>query len=227
VITGGAESTVTQISIATFGNLKALSRNDGEPTTVSRPFDRARSGFVMGEGAGIIVLEELEHAKARGAMIYAIIGGYGQTCDSYHKTAPDPTASQATRAMQHAMRMAELEPEDIDYINAHGTSTISNDPMETLAIKKALGDHAWKTCVSSTKSMTGHLIGAAGAVEAIVAIQSIRDSVVPPTLNLDEPDAECDLDYIPHEARDRKVQNVLSNSFGFGGHNAGVIFSAP
>lgn len=227
MITGGAESTVTAISVATFGNLKALSRRDGDPTKVSRPFDRDRNGFVISEGAGIVILEELEHARKRGAPIYAIVSGYGQTCDSYHKTAPDPTATQATRAMRQAMGMAEVNPEDVDYVNAHGTSTISNDPMETLAIKKALGPAAYETVISSTKSMTGHLIGAAGAVEAIVVIRAMAEGVVPPTINLDNPDSECDLDYIPHEARSRSVKVAMSNSFGFGGHNSVVVFKAP
>jgi 3-oxoacyl-[acyl-carrier-protein] synthase II len=227
MIAGGAEATITPISLATFSNLKALSRADGDPTKICRPFDRDRSGFVMGEGAGVLVLERLEHARRRGAEVLAILAGYGQTCDAYHKTAPDPTGDGAARAIRQALKGAGLAPGDIDYINAHGTSTISNDPMETLAIKKALGDHAHRAAVSSTKSMTGHLIGAAGAVEAIVSIQALRTGVVPPTINLDEPDPECDLDYVPHTARERRVNVALSNSFGFGGHNAAVIFRNP
>jgi 3-oxoacyl-[acyl-carrier-protein] synthase II len=227
VVSGGTEAALTPLSIATFGNLKALSRCDADPKTVCRPFDRGRSGFVMGEGAGVLILEELEHAKRRGARVHAILAGYGQTCDSYHKTAPDPTAAQASRAIVLALRMAGIPAEEIDYVNAHGTSTISNDPMETMAIKKSLGEHAYKTAVSSTKSMTGHLIGAAGAVEAIVTIQSIRTGVIPPTLNLDDPDPECDLDYVPHQARRRSVRVALNNTFGFGGHNAAVVFVAP
>lgn len=227
VITGGAESTVSEIAIATFGNLKALSRQPGDPRQVCRPFDRDRSGFVMGEGAGILVLEDLEHARRRGATIHAIVAGYGQTCDSYHKTAPDPTATEAMRAMRQAMVMARVDPSDVDYINAHGTSTVSNDPMETLAIKRALGPAAYDTVISSTKSMTGHLIGASGAAEAIISICAIAEDVVPPTINLDNPDPDCDLDYVPLEARSLPVKVALSNSFGFGGHNASIVFKAP
>jgi 3-oxoacyl-[acyl-carrier-protein] synthase II len=227
MIAGGAEATVTPMSLATFGNLKALTRSQGDPTKACRPFDRDRSGFVMGEGAGVLVLESIEHARRRGAKILGLVAGYGQTCDSYHRTAPDPTGVGAARAIQQALRMSGLRPEDIDYINAHGTSTISNDPMETQAIKRALGDAAYKTAVSSTKSMTGHLIGAAGAVEAIVCVEALQHGIVPPTVNLDNPDPECDLDCVPHQARRKRVRAALSNSFGFGGHNAAVIFAAP
>ena len=179
MLAGGAEATVTPISVATFGNLKALSRAGGDPTKVCRPFDRDRTGFVIGEGAGVLVLESLEHAKSRGAEILAFVAGYGQTCDSYHRTALDPTGGGAARAIRQALQIAELNPDDIDYVNAHGTSTISNDPMETRAIKTALGEAASSVAVSSTKSMTGHLIGAAGAVEAIVAVQAMRTGVIP------------------------------------------------
>jgi 3-oxoacyl-[acyl-carrier-protein] synthase II len=227
MIAGGSEATVTPIAIATFGNLKALSRSEGDPEKACRPFDLERSGFVIGEGAGVLVLESIEHAKRRGAEILSLIAGYGQTCDSYHRTAPDPTGGGAARAIQQAFKVARLNPERVDYINAHGTSTISNDPMETRAIKTALGDAARKTTVSSTKSMTGHLIGAAGAVEGIVVTQAIRTGVIPPTINLDNADPDCDLDYAPHTAREKRVRVALSNSFGFGGHNAAVIFQAP
>ncbi|HLU48362.1 MAG TPA: beta-ketoacyl synthase N-terminal-like domain-containing protein, partial [Planctomycetota bacterium] len=228
MVAGGSEATVTPISIATFGNLRALSRGDGDPTRVCRPFDKARSGFVMGEGAGVLILESIEHARKRGAEILAIIAGYGQTCDSYHRTAPDPEGRGAARAIRAAMAMAGFAPGDIDYINAHGTSTISNDPMETQAIKSALGEaDARRVAISSTKSMTGHLIGAAGAVEAICVIQTIRNHIIPPTINLEDPDPACDLDYVPNEPRERKVNVALSNTFGFGGHNATVAFRSP
>ena len=228
MITGGTEATITRIAIATFGNLRALSRTSGDPETICRPFDKDRSGFVMGEGAGILVLESLEHARKRGAHIHAILSGYGQTCDSYHRTAPDPTGGGAARAISQALRTASFAPGDVDYVNAHGTSTISNDPMETQAIKSALGEaDARRIAISSTKSMTGHLIGAAGAIEAIACVQAIRDNVVPPTINLDDPDPKCDLDYVPKEAREQKVNVALSNTFGFGGHNATVAFRAP
>lgn len=227
MIAGGSEAAVTPTSIATFGNLKALSRRQGEPTKICRPFDRDRSGFVIGEGAGVLVLESLDHARARGAEIMAILIGFGQTCDSYHRTAPDPTGAGAARAIEQALRLAKLNPEEVGYINAHGTSTISNDPMETRAIKRVFGDAASSLAVSSTKSMTGHLIGAAGAVEAIVAVQTLRTGVIPPTINLDTPDPECDLDYVPHTARQRAVKVALSNSFGFGGHNAAVVLQTP
>jgi 3-oxoacyl-[acyl-carrier-protein] synthase II len=228
MVAGGAEATITPISLATFGNLKAVSRRNGEPDKICRPFDRDRSGFVMGEGAGILILESLEHAQKRGAKIYALLAGYGQTCDSYHRTAPDPTGGGAARSIEGAMKMSGLYPEDIDYINAHGTSTVSNDPMETRAIKLALGEvNAKRVPISSTKSMTGHLVGAAGAIEAIATIQAIRTGVIPPTINLDDPDPECDLDYVAHQAREAKVKVGLSNTFGFGGHNATVAFRAP
>jgi 3-oxoacyl-[acyl-carrier-protein] synthase II len=227
VVAGGSEATVTPISLATFGNLRALSRDKGDPTRVCRPFDKGRSGFVMGEGAGLLILESVEHARRRGAEILALLAGYGQTCDSYHRTAPDPEGRGAARAIRLALETAGFAPGDVDYINAHGTSTISNDPMETHAIKTALGDaDARRVSISSTKSMTGHLIGAAGAVEAICCIQAIRNHIIPPTINLDEPDPACDLDYVPKEARQRRVHVALSNTFGFGGHNATVAFRA-
>jgi len=225
MVAGGSEAAITPIALATFGNLKVLSRRNGTPETICRPFDKDRSGFVMGEGAGVFVLESLEHARARGADVMAILAGYGQTCDSYHRTAPDPTGTGAARAIRRALKVAGLSPGDVDYINAHGTSTLSNDPIETRAIKTALGeDRAKEVPVSSTKSMTGHLIGAAGGIESIAAVQAIRNGVIPPTINLDDPDPECDLDYVPNTARERKVNVVLSNSFGFGGHNSAVVF---
>ena len=224
VIAGGTEDTVSELAVATFSNLGALARSNGDPKTVSRPFDRGRSGFVMGEGAGILVLESMEHARKRGADILAVLCGYGQTTDAYHKTAPDPSGAEACRAMQLAMAMAEASPEDIDYLNAHGTGTQQNDPVETLVIKKALGEHAYQIPISSTKSMTGHLIGAAGATEAIVAIQAMRSGTIPPTINYDDPDPECDLFYVPNEAIEARVNVAMSNSFGFGGHNSSLLF---
>ncbi|MCZ6794206.1 MAG: beta-ketoacyl-ACP synthase II [Planctomycetota bacterium] len=227
MVAGGAEATVTPIAISTFGNLRALSSSGGDPRQVCRPFDRDRSGFVMGEGAGVFVLESLDHARRRGADVFAILAGYGQTCDSFHRTAPDPTGSGAARAIRQCLKVAGLSPADVDYINAHGTSTISNDPVETMAIKAALGDDARRIAVSSTKSMTGHLIGAAGGIEAIAAVLAIRHGVIPPTINLDEADPRCDLDYVANEARQCRVEVSISNTFGFGGHNATVLFRAP
>jgi len=223
MITGGAEAPITKMSFAGFCANTALSTNP-DPKTASRPFDKNRDGFVMGEGAGIVVLEELEHALRRGATIYAEIVGYGATADAYHITAPAPGGEGGVRAMRQALHDAGLEPEEIDYINAHGTSTEYNDKYETLAIKEVFGDHAYKLAVSSTKSMTGHLLGATGAVEAIFSVLTIRDGVIPPTINYETPDPECDLDYVPNEARKRDVRAALSNSFGFGGHNATLIF---
>ncbi|MGG3005029.1 beta-ketoacyl-ACP synthase II [Geobacillus stearothermophilus] len=223
MITGGTEAPITKMSFAGFCANTALSTNP-DPKTASRPFDKNRDGFVMGEGAGIIVLEELEHALRRGAKIYAEIVGYGATADAYHITAPAPGGEGGVRAMRQALQDAGLKPEDIDYINAHGTSTEYNDKYETEAIKEVFGDHAYKLAVSSTKSMTGHLLGATGAVEAIFSVLAIRDGIIPPTINYETPDPECDLDYVPNEARKQDVRAVLSNSFGFGGHNATLIF---
>ncbi|MCY1116938.1 beta-ketoacyl-ACP synthase II [Bacillus safensis] len=223
MITGGTEAPLTKMSFAGFCANKALSTNP-DPETASRPFDKNRDGFVMGEGAGIIVLEELEHALKRGATIYAEIVGYGSTGDAYHITAPAPNGEGGVRAMQEAIRDAGLSVEDIDYINAHGTSTPYNDKFETMAIKEVFGEHANQLAISSTKSMTGHLLGAAGGVEAIFSILAIKDSVIPPTINLETPDEECDLDYVANEARSKEVQVALSNSLGFGGHNATIIF---
>jgi len=224
MIAGGAEAPVSELSLATFANLRALSRATGDPTRVCRPFDKDRSGFVLAEGAGVIVLETLEHAQKRGARILALLVGYGQTTDAYHKTAPDPSGAGAARAIQQAIVMAGLAPEEVGYVNAHGTSTPQNDPMETEAIKRALGPHAYKAPVSSTKSMTGHLIAAAGAVEAVVAIQTILTGVIPPTINYETPDPACDLFYVPNSSIERQVDVAISNSFGFGGHNSCLAF---
>lgn len=223
MITGGTEAPLTKMSFAGFCANKALSTNP-DPVTASRPFDKNRDGFVMGEGAGIIVLEELEHALKRGATIYAEIVGYGSTGDAYHITAPAPNGEGGVRAMKEAIRDAGLTVEEIDYINAHGTSTLYNDKFETMAIKEVFGEHANQLAISSTKSMTGHLLGAAGGVEAIFSVLAIQDSIIPPTINLETPDEECDLDYIANEARSKEVKVALSNSLGFGGHNATIIF---
>lgn len=223
MVTGGSEAPISRMAMAGFCANKALSTNP-DPETASRPFDLNRDGFVMGEGAGIVVLEELEHALARGAKIYAEIVGYAATGDAYHITAPAPGGEGGARAMKMAIEDAELKPEDIGYINAHGTSTDYNDKFETLAIKEVFGEHAYKLAVSSTKSMTGHLLGAAGGVEAIFTVLTLRDSVLPPTINLQTPDPECDLDYVPNVARKQAVQAALSNSLGFGGHNATIVF---
>ncbi|MBI4596212.1 MAG: beta-ketoacyl-ACP synthase II [Candidatus Tectomicrobia bacterium] len=221
---GGTEAVITELSVAGFCSMKALSTRNGDPTRASRPFDAERDGFVIGEGSGIMVLEDLEHALTRQAKIYAEIIGYGQSADAYHITAPDPNGEGAVRSMSNAIRDAKLNLEDIDYINAHGTSTPYNDKIETLAIKKVFGEQAYKLAISSTKSMTGHLLGAAGGVEAIFSVLTINNGVIPPTINLENPDPECDLDYVPNSARKREVNVVLSNSFGFGGTNASIIF---
>jgi 3-oxoacyl-[acyl-carrier-protein] synthase II len=223
MVTGGTEAPLTRMSFAGFSANKALSTNP-DPKTASRPFDKNRDGFVMGEGAGIIVLEELEHALARGAKIYGEIVGYGSTGDAYHITAPAQDGEGGARAMQEAIKDAVIAPEEIDYINAHGTSTYYNDKYETMAIKTVFGEHAHKLAVSSTKSMTGHLLGAAGGIEAIFSILAIKEGVIPPTINIQTPDEECDLDYVPDEARRQELNYVLSNSLGFGGHNATLIF---
>ena len=219
VITGGSEATVTPMAIGGFANMKALSERNDSPETASRPFDQTRDGFVMGEGAGIVVLEDYEHAVKRGAHMYAEIVGYGATGDAYHLTAPAPDGEGAQRAMRRAMADASLSPTDIDYINAHGTSTPANDLNETKAIKAVFGDAAADVNVSSTKSMTGHMLGAAGAVEFILCSLAVRDCVVPPTINYEHPDPELDLNYTPNRAVRRDVEIALSNSFGFGGHN--------
>jgi 3-oxoacyl-[acyl-carrier-protein] synthase II len=224
---GGTESCITHLGFGGFDAMKALSTHNEHPETASRPFDKTRSGFVMGEGCAVLIMEELEHAKKRGAKIYAEMAGYGMTSDASHITAPDPSGEGAARCMMIAMKDAGIRPEDVDYINAHGTSTPLNDKVETLAIKKALGeDVARKVRISSTKSMTGHLLGAAGAVEGAVCVLAIRDQIVPPTINYKHPDPECDLNYVPNEAQACRVRFTLSNSLGFGGHNACIAFKA-
>ncbi|WP_409274413.1 beta-ketoacyl-ACP synthase II [Neobacillus sp. SCS-31] len=223
MVTGGTEAPITKMAVAGFCANTALSTNP-DPATASRPFDKNRDGFVMGEGAGIVVLEELEHAKARGAKIYAEIVGYAATGDAYHITAPAPGGEGGVRAMRMALEDGGLNLEDIDYINAHGTSTDYNDRFETNAIKEVFGEHAYKLAVSSTKSMTGHLLGAAGGVEAIFTALAIRDSVMPPTINYETPDPECDLDYVVNQSRQGEIKAAISNSLGFGGHNATLAF---
>lgn len=223
MITGGTEAPITNMSFAGFCMAKALSTNP-DPKTASRPFDLNRDGFVMGEGAGILVIESLDSALARGAKIYAELVGYGATGDAYHITAPAPGGEGGARAMKQALQDAGLQPEDINYINAHGTSTDYNDKYETMAIKEVFGEHAYKLAVSSTKSVTGHLLGAAGAVEAIFSAKAITDGIIPPTMNLETPDPECDLDYVPNQARKQAVNAVLSSSLGFGGHNVSLVF---
>ncbi len=222
MVCGGAESAITPLSIAGFCSSKALSTNP-DPQKACRPFDKDRDGFVMGEGAGILILEELEHALNRNAIILGEIAGYGCTCDGYHITAPHPDGIGGIRSMQLAIKDAGINPEDIGYINAHGTSTPLNDVGETNVIKKVFGEYAYKLPISSTKSMTGHLLGAAGAVEAIITALSIRDSYIPPTINLMNPDPECDLDYVPNKGRNAEIKYALSNALGFGGHNAAIV----
>jgi 3-oxoacyl-[acyl-carrier-protein] synthase II len=226
MLTGGSEACIVPVGIAGFCAMRALSTRNDEPERASRPFDKDRDGFVMGEGAGAIILEEYEHAKKRGAKIYCELAGYGLTADAYHMSAPLPGGEGASRCMGMAMKHAKVNPEDIDYINAHGTSTPVGDICETKAVKHAFGEHAKGLLVSSTKSMTGHLLGAAGAVEMAASVLAMRDGIVPPTINLDNPDPECDLDYVPHRAREKKVRVAISNSFGFGGHNSSVVIKA-
>ena len=220
---GGAEATIIPIGIGGFCAMKAMSTRNDDPKSASRPFDKERDGFVMGEGAGVLVLEELEHAQARGARIYCELTGYGNTADAHHLTAPSPGGEGAARCMKVALRHSGLNPADISYINAHGTSTPQGDIAETTAIKSVFGDHARKLAVSSTKGATGHMLGAAGAVEMIVCAKAIQTDTVPPTINLQNPDPACDLDYVPNTARSMKVNAIVNNSFGFGGHNASVI----
>ena len=224
MIAGGSEASVCEFALAAFCVMRALSTRNHEPKRASRPFDLERDGFVPSEGCGVLVLESLEHAVARGANVLAEVIGYASTCDAYHVVAPDPTGEGAARAMALALRDAGIEPTDVDYINAHGTSTPLNDKIETLAIKRVFGDYAYKVPISATKSMIGHLIGAAGPVEAIACIQTINESIIHPTINYETPDPECDLDYVPNVAREARVDVALSNSFGFGGHNACLVF---
>jgi len=223
MVAGGAEMATSPTSLGGFASARALTRRNDDPLRASRPWDKDRDGFVLSDGAGVLVLEELEHARRRGARIYAEVVGYGLSGDAYHMTQPPENGEGAARCMKAALRDAGLNPEDIDYINAHGTSTPAGDIAETRAMKTVFGDHAYKVAVSSTKSMTGHMLGAAGGIEALFSALALRDQVAPPTINLDHPDPECDLDFIPHTAREMKLEYVMSNSFGFGGTNGTVI----
>jgi len=223
IVTGGAEAAVTPMGISGFGNMKALSERNDDPQAASRPFDADRDGFVIAEGAGVLVFEELEHAKQRGATIHAEIIGYGTSADAGHITQPDPEGTGAARAMAEALRDGQLNPNQIGYINAHGTSTPLGDAAETIAVKSVFGEHARQLCISSTKSQLGHLLGASGGVEIILSILALRDQVCPPTINYETPDPTCDLDYVPNEPKPREIGAIMSNSFGFGGHNASII----
>jgi 3-oxoacyl-[acyl-carrier-protein] synthase II len=223
MIAGGTEGCITPMGVGGFCSLKALSCRNDAPQKASRPFDKERDGFIMAEGAGVVILEELERAKKRGAKIYAEIVGYGMTGDAYHITAPDPEGESSAKAMEFALQDASLNPEDIQYINAHGTSTQLNDKIETKAIKACFNSHAKNLAISSTKSMTGHMIGAAGGLEFVVSVLAVKNDIVPPTINQEHPDPDCDLDYVPNQSRQIKVNAALSNSLGFGGHNATVI----
>jgi 3-oxoacyl-[acyl-carrier-protein] synthase II len=225
VIAGGAESVITPLGIGGFNALKALSTRNDDPSHASRPFDKNRDGFVMAEGAAILILEELEHAKKRGARIYAELTGYGATADANHITAPAPGGEGAVRCMNACLHSAGLDHSDVQYVNAHGTSTPINDPLETQALKTVFGDHASQLAVSSTKSMHGHLLGAAAAIEAVATVKAIEQQVAPPTANYEEKDPECDLDYVPNEPRPMTIRHALSNSLGFGGTNATLVFS--
>ena len=224
MVAGGTESTITPLCIAGFNAMKALSTNNAEPQKASRPFDKNRDGFIVAEGAGVIVLEEAESAKKRGARIYAEIIGYGMNADAYHMTTPSPDGEGAERCISLAIKSAQINPHEVDYINAHGTSTYYNDLYETMAIKKVFKEHAKKLAISSTKSMTGHLLGAAGGVEAVFTALSLYHGIMPPTINYENPDPECDLDYVPNKAREKKIKIAISNSFGFGGTNAALVF---
>lgn len=224
MVAGGSETPINEISVAAFSAARAMTTRNDDPAHASRPFDADRDGFILAEGCGVVLLEDYEHAKGRGAKIYGEVIGYGMSGDAFHITQPDPDGDGAYRAMRMALRNSCLKPDEIDYINAHGTSTLYNDKLESLAIKRALGDSAYKTKISSTKSMIGHTLGAAGAIEAVICLLAMRDGKVPPTINYEKPDPECDLDYIPNKAQDHKVNVALSNSFGFGGHNVCLAF---
>jgi 3-oxoacyl-[acyl-carrier-protein] synthase II len=226
MIAGGSEAAITPFAYASFCSMKAMSTRNDAPQKACRPFDKNRDGFIMGEGAGVLVLESFEHAQARGARIYCELAGYAATSDAYHITSPDPEGKGLSLAMRRALASAEVAPEQVDYINAHGTSTPYNDKFETLAIKKVFGDHARRVAISSTKSMTGHLLGAAGGIESVICVKTIQTGMIAPTINLEEPDPECDLDYVPNTARPADVRIVLSNNLGFGGQNAAVVFKA-
>jgi 3-oxoacyl-[acyl-carrier-protein] synthase II len=224
MVAGGSEANLTPLTVGGFNAMKALSTRNDDPQRASRPFERDRDGFVVAEGSGIVILEELEHAKKRGAKIYAEMAGYGYNGDAYHITAPCPDGDGFIRCIRMALKDAQLSPDDVDYINAHGTSTKLNDYVETLSIKVVFQEKAYRIPVSSTKSMTGHLLGAAGAIEAIFSVLSIRDQVCPPTINYENPDPECDLDYVPNTARNHTINVVISNAFGFGGTNSALVF---
>ena len=224
MIAGGSEAAITPMGVGGFAAMRALSTRNDEPERASRPFDRERDGFIIGEGAGVVVLEELDRARRRGVSIYAELVGYGMSADAFHMTAPAEDGDGAVRVMEAAIKQARVEPSAIDYVNAHGTSTPHNDRIETAAIKRCFGDHASRVAISSTKSMTGHLLGAAGGLEAGITARAVRDQTIPPTVNLDHPDPECDLDYVPHQKRTASISYALSNSFGFGGTNASLLF---
>jgi len=226
MVAGGSEAAITPFAYASFCSMKAMSTRNDDPKTASRPFSLGRDGFVMGEGAGILVLESLAHAQARGARVYCELAGYAATCDAYHITMPDPEGKGLAMSMKRALASAQVTPDQVDYINAHGTSTPYNDKFETLAIKKIFGEHARKLAVSSTKSMTGHLLGAAGGIEAVITVKTIQTGQIAPTINLTEPDPECDLDYVPNVKRAAPVKIAMSNNLGFGGQNASVVFRA-
>jgi 3-oxoacyl-[acyl-carrier-protein] synthase II len=226
MIAGGTEAAITPFAYASFCAMKAMSTRNDVPEKASRPFDKNRDGFVMGEGAGVLILESFEHARARGARIYCEVAGYAATCDAYHITQPDPEGKGLSLAMKRALASAGTVPHDIDYVNAHGTSTPYNDKFETLAIKRVFGDHARKLAISSTKSMTGHLLGAAGGIESVICAKTIETQMIAPTINLEEPDPDCDLDYVPNTARPARIRAVLSNNLGFGGQNAAAVFRA-
>ena len=227
MVAGGGEASITRFALAGFAAARAMSTRNDDPEGASRPFDLTRDGFVMGEGAAVLILEDIDHARARGAKIYGEVLGYGMSADGYHITLPRPGGAGAARSMTIAMEDAGLGPSQIDYINAHGTSTQANDKTETMAIKTSFGDAAYDTPISSTKSMTGHLLGAAGALESLACLLAIRDGVLPPTINYETPDEECDLDYVPNVARKVEIQTAMTNSFGFGGHNVSLVFGAP